>query len=638
MPHWTHITANNTNRETLERPTDYTVLTLQKTLLTLRHVVIYGSEDCVNDAWALARDVEDLRRYNTVLIARQNPNSALGFWHKLKGGGVDLGLPVREAAERLYELLSSRDRVRQVRTMSEDPNSLVPVGNRRDAAYMSDEARFRYLQRKMQIDRGMVRRSNLAKADSAFGGGYSAAGGDGGGGSSSVVGAAHGIEEMIRAAEREQRRFTDAAPSDRDRERAYVPKLEDFADVLPPKEETEEEAPDLLGVAAVESKAGQEPFRQRDLFDDVPTDNLAASATVDLLGVDNAPAAPVVDLLGGGSGGNDDLLGMAGGSGSTSGGAGAGADLLSMGAPASHAGTAPHDPFAPPVPHAEPTAPAAAPSAMLDTMGSASSEHLGIAPVEPQTSNVTEGSVEDTSAESATSAKRSIMGGSTSKEAISALDELAAMSLQESGLSDQPPPPPLPSEMPPPPPPQQGDGLPSEPADVPPPPLPNEMAPPPPPPMDDAPVLPPPEDMPPAPPPVLDLKDDNLAAEFGAMGAMGGEVSTWKPPTPPPEMPPPPPPPEPVSMSMGGGGPSMMMGGTAPQQSMGMANGMGMMGGGGGGGAAPAQPMDMNAMMQAVQSGSMSQEEQQRLMQQMMMMTNMMMMQQQQNQQGGPPM
>ena len=82
----------------------------------------------------------------------------------------------------------------------------------------------------------------------------------------------------------------------------------------------------------------------------------------------------------------------------------------------------------------------------------------------------------------------------------------------------------------------------------------------------------------------------------------------------------------------------MMMGGAAPQPaSMGMADGMGMMGGSGGG----AMPMDMNAMMQAVQSGSMSQEEQQRLMQQMMMMTNMMMMQQQQQQnqnQGGPPM
>ena len=624
-------------QQTLRRPTDYTVLTLHKTLVVLRHVVVYGCEDCVDDAAALARDVDDLRRYNTVLLAQQNPNSAMGFWHRLKGGGVDRGHPVREAAERLSDLLSDRETVRRVRTVSEDPTSLVPVGNRREAAYMSDEARFRYLQRRMEIDRGMVRRSNLARADSAFGGGYSAAGGEGRGGGS-VVGAAHGIEEMIQAAEREQRRFTDAAPSDRDRERAYVPKLEDFADVLPPKEdEDQEEAPDLLGVAAAvaESKARQEPFRQRDLFDDIPTDNLAPSATVDLLGVDHAPAAPVVDLLGGG--GNDDLLGMAGGSGSISG--GAGADLLSMGAPASHAGTAPHDPFAPVPPTCtEPSAPAPAPSAMLDTMGSASSEHLGMAPVEPQTSNVTEGPVEDTSAESASSAKRSIMGGSTSQEAISALDELAALSLQDGGGSDQPPPP-LPSEMPPPPPPAPGDGLPSEPADMPPPPLPNEMAPPPPPPMDDAPELPPPEDMPPAPPPVLDLKDENLAAEFGAMGAMGGEVSTWRPPTPPPEMPPPPPPPpEPASMPMGGG-PSMMMGGTAPQQSMGMANGMGMMGGGAVG-AAPAPPMDMNAMMQAVQSGSMSQEEQQRLMQQMMMMTNMMMLQQQQqqNQQGGPPM
>ena len=69
------------------------------------------------------------------------------------------------------------------------------------------------------------------------------------------------------------------------------------------------------------------------------------------------------------------------------------------------------------------------------------------------------------------------------------------------------------------------------------------------------------------------------------------------------------------------------MGGVDSQQPMGApaANGgMGMMGGGMGG-AAPS--MDMNAMMQAVQSGSMSQEEQQKLMQQMMMMQMMMMQQ-----------
>jgi len=612
-------------RETLERPTDYTVLTLQKTLIALRHIVIYGAEDCVNDAWALARDVEDLRRYNTVLIAQSNPNSALGFWHKLKGGGVDMGFPVREAAEGLYGLLSSRTKVRQVRTMSEDPNSIVPVGSRRDAAYMSDEARFRYLQRKMQMDMGMVRKSNLAKADSSFGGGYSA-GGDGKG--SSVVGAAHGIEEMIKAAEREQRRFVDA-PNDRDRERAYVPKLEDFADVLPPppKEEQQEEAPDLLGVAIADGKATREPFRQRDLFDDVPADNLAAGmgggGTVDLLGVDNAPPAPVVDLLGG----HDDLLGMSGGSGGMVGNGGAGADLLSMEAPVPSASS--HDPFAP-VPVSAQTA---MPAESLHAMSSATSGPLEGNALEPQTSNI----INESAKETAKSTKRSIMGGSTSQEAISALEELAALSLQESGVSDNPPP--LPSQMPPPPPPVGGDlpnysdpsgMLPPMPNEAPPPALPAEMAPPPPPPTDDdVPELPPPELMPPGPPPVMDLKDENLEAEFGAMGAMGGEGATWKPPTPPPEMPPPPPPPEPVSM----GDPSMMMGGVAPQQSMGAptVNGMGMMGNMGGMGGAPS--MDMNAMMQAVQSGSMSQEEQQKLMQQMMLM---MMMQQQQNQQGGP--
>ena len=573
-------------RETLERPTDYTVLTLQKTLVVVRHVVIYGAEDCVDDAVPLTRHVDDLRRYNTVLVAQSNPNSALGFWHKVKGGGVDGGMPVREAAEALHSLLISRDGVRRARTMAEDPHSIVPVGSRREAAYMSDEARFRYLQRQMAMELGTVRKSNLAKADSSFGGGYNAAHGEGsgGGGGGGVVGAAHGIEEMIKAAEREQKKFVDA-PSDRDRERAYVPKLEDFADVLRGEEEgqQQESPPDLLGASD------------------------AAAGAVDLLGVDNAPPAPEVDLLGGGQ---DDLLGMSGG-GSHS--AGAGADLLSMEAPTPSISS--HDPFAP-VP---------ASSVPSHAMSTAPSELLKSNALGPQASNVTDGSAEET-----TPANRSVMGGSISQEATSALDELAALSLQGGGGSDNPPP--LPSEMPPPPPSKGVDMLPM-PGDPPPPALPVEMAPPPPPPppADDLPELPPPELMPPAPPPAMDLKDEQLAAEFGAMGAMGGEGATWKPPTPPPEMPPPPPPPEPISMSMGGG--MGMMGGDAYQQSMGApaANGgMGMMGGMGG--AAPS--VDMNAMMQAVQSGSMSQEEQQKLMQQMMMMQMMMM--QQQNQQGGP--
>ena len=575
-------------RETLERPTDYTVLTLQKTLVVVRHVVIYGAEDCVDDAVPLTRHVDDLRRYNTVLIAQSNPNSALGFWHKVKGGGVDGGIPVREAAEALHSLLVSRDEVRQARTMAEDPRSIVPVGSRREAAYMSDEARFRYLQRQMAMELGTVRKSNLAKADSSFGGGYNAADGEGGGGGGGggVVGAAHGIEEMIKAAEREKRRFVDA-PSDRDKERAYVPKLEDFADVLRGEEEGQQEElpPDLLG--------GSD----------------AAAGAVDLLGVDNAPPAPEVDLLGGGQ---DDLLGMSGGGGGAISGA-AGADLLSMEAPTSSISS--HDPFAP--------VPAA--SVPSHAMSTAPSELLESNALGPQASNVTDGSAEET-----TPAKRPVMGGSISQEATSALDELAALSLQGGGGSDNPPP--LPSEMPPPPPSEGVDMLPM-PGDPPPPALPVGMTPPPPPPppADDLPELPPPELMPPAPPPAMDLKDEQLAAEFGAMGAMGGEGATWKPPTPPPEMPPPPPPPEPLSMSMGGG--MGMMGGDAYQQSMGApaANGsMGMMGGMGG--AAPS--VDMNAMMQAVQSGSMSQEEQQKLMQQMMMMQMMMM--QQQNQQGGP--
>jgi len=595
-------------RETLARPTDYTVLTLQKTLITLRHVVIYGAEACVNDAWAMARAVEELRRYNTVLIAQSDPNSALGFWHKIKGGGVDQGHPVREAAEKLYELLESREKVRRVRTMSEDPGSIVPVGSKRDAAYMSDEARFRYLQRRMQIEQGQVRKSNLAKSDSSFGAGYTAAGGKG-----SVVGAAHGIEEMIKAAEREQKRFVDA-PSSRDAN-AYVPKLEDFADALPAKQE--EEVPDLLGVQAAEEKAKQEPFKQRDLLDDIPADNLTSgSGTVDLLGVHDAPPT-AVDLLGAG----DDLLAASNGGGS---GSDAGADLLSMAAPtpfdAVSAGgssaAAAIDPFAP-----------------AQSAGQASSGDIGSAnPLLDVPAPASSAPEEPAATSSDEKKKKSIMGGSTSQEAISALDELAAMSLHGSGSGDGPPP--LPSTMPPPPP---GD-LPDEPTempppipDEPPPPVPPEDMPPPPPaPPTDIPELPPPEDMPPAPPPVLDIKDDNLAAEFG--GAMGGEA-------PAPFAPPPPPPPpeiqEQAPMPMGGMGemgPNTMMGGAQPMAPE-VAPSMGMPMSGGG--------MDMAAMMQAVQSGTLSQEEQAKLMQQMMMQNQMMMqmmMQQQQGGGGGPPM
>ena len=70
------------------RPMEQSVLTVQKSLVITKHVLIYGSEKCVNSALALQRGVEALLEYNTVLWA-QKLQGAAAVMYKLKGGGVD---------------------------------------------------------------------------------------------------------------------------------------------------------------------------------------------------------------------------------------------------------------------------------------------------------------------------------------------------------------------------------------------------------------------------------------------------------------------------------------------------------------------------------------------------------------------
>lgn len=185
------------------QPINYSTMSVQKSLVVTKHILLIGAEKVVpRIKQQLGRHMEALCQYNTVLLAQQQQTGA--WLMRLKGGGVDKGGPVREIANVLHNLLLlSPAQLQFERSTAADPNSLVPVGHKQQVAFCTDEARWRYLQRRMQEQQSVQRRSNLAKASDGFGSGYMAANGK------TVVGAAHGIEEMLRQQKKEEDRFTD---------------------------------------------------------------------------------------------------------------------------------------------------------------------------------------------------------------------------------------------------------------------------------------------------------------------------------------------------------------------------------------------------------------------------------------------
>lgn len=227
-------------RETVAKPVDYTVPSLQKTLILLKHLVTHGSERTVNEAWALGTYVDKLREYNTVLLSQRDPDAPAAFWHRFKGGDVDRGTPVREAAEDLHTLLGSTERIRTVRARSADPSSLVPVGTDRDVAYASDEVRLRMLKADMARQTGKATKSNLKKAEGGFGSGYNSTKGG------SIVGAAHGIDEMLAMAKREKKKFSDD------------PVPGDAHDYIPRREELEELERSLQAAHGLKQQGGEQ--------------------------------------------------------------------------------------------------------------------------------------------------------------------------------------------------------------------------------------------------------------------------------------------------------------------------------------------------------------------------------------------
>lgn len=212
----------------LSAPMEHSILVVQKSLVIAKHILVYGSEKCINSSIALRRPINALLEFNTVLWA-QNTEGASGLWNRLKGGNVDKvkfsgvvsliivaiqyasfmfllfgikGYPVREAAKNVHPLLFDLEKLRALRNSKADPNSLVPIGNN-EVGFASDEVRHYTLKKRIEEQFKIHTKSNLAKAEDGFGAGYSSRDGK------AVVGAAHSLEEMMKHADMEKNKFSD---------------------------------------------------------------------------------------------------------------------------------------------------------------------------------------------------------------------------------------------------------------------------------------------------------------------------------------------------------------------------------------------------------------------------------------------
>jgi hypothetical protein len=174
---------------------------------------------------------------------------------------------------------------------------LVPIGDDK-IAFITDEVRHYILKTKIEQQHQIEIKSNLAKSEGGWGAGYMAKDGK------SVVGAAHGIEEMIKMAQREKSKFTDGAIPFPSSEEKILQELAEEARRQQGAETKVSGAPtgDLLGFS--------EPSAGVDLLDFGDTSNATtAASTGDLLGDFGAAANPTNIFSS--SGASDDLLGLA---------------------------------------------------------------------------------------------------------------------------------------------------------------------------------------------------------------------------------------------------------------------------------------------------------------------------------------
>mmetsp|Transcript_17429 Transcript_17429/g.35785 ORF Transcript_17429/g.35785 Transcript_17429/m.35785 type:complete len:153 (-) Transcript_17429:4049-4507(-) len=59
----------------ISRPLDHTILAIQKSLIVIKHVMIYGSEKTVNHAYAIKDYITALLEFNTVLMTKKKGRS-----------------------------------------------------------------------------------------------------------------------------------------------------------------------------------------------------------------------------------------------------------------------------------------------------------------------------------------------------------------------------------------------------------------------------------------------------------------------------------------------------------------------------------------------------------------------------------
>jgi hypothetical protein len=278
-------------RRICSKPLEHTPLSIQKALVVTKHVIIYGQEKTVNHAYTLQDYFKALTTFNTVLMT-QKQGGAMAFFQTIQGGGVDKGGPVRQAAEDMVKLLSNIHELRRMRNASASQESLVPVGDDQ-VAFVTDEVRHHILKQRIERERQIQIKSNLAKAENGFGAGYSASDGK------SVVGAAHGIEEMIKMANIQKKSFSDdntRPPGYKTEEEKILEELQAEAEAAKAASEAIAAAPeaDLLGFGHVPAAAAAPP---------PPTEEVDLLGFGDTTTSTSAPyPAQTDDLLGGGLG------------------------------------------------------------------------------------------------------------------------------------------------------------------------------------------------------------------------------------------------------------------------------------------------------------------------------------------------
>jgi hypothetical protein len=196
----------------MKRPESVSVLSLQKSLCLIKHLVIYGSEPCVNLAWNMSGVIETLQRYYS-----SAPTPTL--LSQIMGGQVDRTFAIRELATELRALLSNTQQISTLRHQhqaTDSSSSLVPIGSTSQVGFApSPTEAHQWQEHLQQLAAKSQAKSNVAKPDSSFGGGTA----------NKVISAAYSLDDMIRKAQEEEVKKRNRYFDNREEEHQWHQKL-----------------------------------------------------------------------------------------------------------------------------------------------------------------------------------------------------------------------------------------------------------------------------------------------------------------------------------------------------------------------------------------------------------------------------